>query len=52
MGEEEAYRSVLLALQADVAQTYFSLRTLDSQMAILANTIDLRRESLRMVQRQ
>lgn len=52
MGEEAAYRSVLLALQADVAQTYFSLRTLDSQIAILGNTIDLRRESLRMVQRQ
>lgn len=52
MGEEAAYRSVLLALQSDVAQTYFSLRTLDSQIAILDNTIALRRESLRMVQRQ
>lgn len=52
MGEEAAYRSVLLALQAEVAQTFFSLRTLDSQIAILGNTIDLRRESLRMVQSQ
>jgi multidrug efflux system outer membrane protein len=52
MGEEAAYQSVLLALQSDVAQTYFSLRTLDSEMTILENTIDLRRESLDMVQRQ
>jgi multidrug efflux system outer membrane protein len=52
MGEEAAYRSVLLALQSDVAQTYFSLRTLDSEIAILEDTIKLRRESLNMVQRQ
>lgn len=52
MGEEAAYQSVLLALQSDVAQTYFSLRTLDSEIAILQDTIELRRESLDMVQRQ
>ena len=52
MGEEAAYQSVLLALQSDVAHTYFSLRTLDSEMAILEDTIKLRRESLDMVQRQ
>lgn len=52
MGEEAAYHSVLLALQSDVAQTYFSLRTLDSEVAILEDTIKLRRQSLDMVQRQ
>lgn len=52
MGEEAAYRSVLLTLQADVAQTYYSLRALDSEVAVLEQGIGLRRESLQMVQRQ
>lgn len=48
--QEAAYRSVLLALQADVAQQYFSIRSLDSELAILEKTIDLRREEVRLVQ--
>jgi multidrug efflux system outer membrane protein len=49
-GQEAAYRSVLLALQADVAQQYFSIRSLDSELAILEKTIALRREEVRLVQ--
>jgi len=48
--QEAAYRSVLLALQADVAQQYFSIRSLDSELAILEKTVDLRREEVRLVQ--
>jgi len=49
-GQEAAYRSILLALQADVAQQYFSIRALDSELAILQKNIDLRKEELRLVQ--
>jgi len=49
-GQEAAYRSVLLALQADVAQQYFSIRSLDSELDVLQKTIRLRQEALRLVQ--
>lgn len=49
-GLEAAYRSVLLALQADVAQQYFSLRALDSELSILQKNIALRQEEVRLVQ--
>ncbi|MDB5811536.1 MAG: cmeC [Betaproteobacteria bacterium] len=49
-GQEAAYRSVLLALQADVAQQYFSIRSLDSELDVLHKTIKLRQEALRLVQ--
>lgn len=49
-GQEAAYRSVLLALQADVAQLYFSIRSLDTELAILQKTIVLRQEEVRLVQ--
>lgn len=48
--QEAAYRSILLALQADVAQQYFILRALDSELAILNKTIGLRQEEVRLVQ--
>src|SRR5258706_4360442 len=48
--QEAAYRSVLLALQADVAQQYFSIRSLDSELDVLQKTIVLRQEALRLVQ--
>lgn len=48
--QEAAYRSVLLALQGDVAQQYFLIRALDSELALLRKTIDLRREEVRLVQ--
>jgi len=47
-GQEAAYRSVLLALQADVAQNYFALRAIDSELDVLAKTVLLRRDSLRL----
>ncbi len=49
---EAAYRSVLLALQADVAQTYFRLRALDAEIETLARTVGLREESVKVTQRR
>ncbi|WP_459615897.1 efflux transporter outer membrane subunit [Bordetella sp. 2513F-2] len=46
------YRSVLLALQADVAQGYFLLRELDADLQIYRRTVALRQESLDLVQRR
>jgi outer membrane protein, multidrug efflux system len=44
-----AFENTLLLLKADVAQNYFALRTLDTERAILRNTINLRREALDLV---
>ncbi|WP_295992206.1 efflux transporter outer membrane subunit [Rugamonas sp.] len=49
-GQEAAYRSVLLSLQADVAQNYFALRSYDSELDVLRQTVLLRRDSLRLIQ--
>lgn len=49
---EAAYRSVLLALQADVAQTYFQLRTLDAEVALLDRTLGLRNENLQLTEKR
>lgn len=49
---EATYRSVLLALQADVAQTYFRLRAADAEQALLNETVRLREENLRINQRR
>lgn len=43
------FQSTRLSLQAEVARSWFSLRTLDSELALLEATIDLRRENLRLV---
>ncbi|MFC5474753.1 efflux transporter outer membrane subunit [Paraherbaspirillum soli] len=51
-GQEAAYRSVLLALQADVAQQYFAIRSLDSELDVLQQTIKLRQDALHLVQRR
>jgi multidrug efflux system outer membrane protein len=51
-GQEAAYRSVLLALEADVAQQYFSIRSLDSELDVLQKTVRLRQEALRLNQRR
>ena len=48
-GAEATYRSVTLALQADVARTYFQLREIDADIAILAGTIKLREEAVRLL---
>jgi multidrug efflux system outer membrane protein len=51
MGAKEAlFRSVQLALQADVAQNYFLLRQLDSETQVLTEGIELRRKALELVQ--
>ena len=44
-----SFENVLLLLKADVAQNYFALRTLDTERAILRNTIALRQEALNLV---
>lgn len=47
---EAMLRSVLLALQADVAQTYFALRAGDEDLGILRETLKARMESVRLLQ--
>lgn len=49
---EANFRSVLLALQADVAQTYFRLRALDAELDTVARTVQLREESVGVTQRR
>ena len=43
------YYSILLTLQADVAQNYFGLRALDAEIAIVAGTVGLRQEQVQLV---
>jgi hydrophobe/amphiphile efflux-1 (HAE1) family protein/NodT family efflux transporter outer membrane factor (OMF) lipoprotein len=43
------FYDVLLTLQADVAQNYFALRSLDAEIATVNGTIGLRREQLQLV---
>lgn len=47
---EALLRSVQLALQADVAQNYFSLRELDGEQDLYARTVTLREEALKLAQ--
>jgi multidrug efflux system outer membrane protein len=49
---EATYRSVLLALQADVAQTYFLLRAADAELAVLNETVRTREENVSINQRR
>ncbi len=49
---EANYRSVLLSLQADVAQTYFRLRATDAELATVEQTVRLREESVKVTQRR
>jgi len=44
------FETIRLTLHADVASSYFALRTIDSDRAVLRKTIELRRESLRLAQ--
>jgi multidrug efflux system outer membrane protein len=46
------FRSVMLALQADVAQTYFALRATDDELRILRETVGWREESVRLLQKR
>ncbi|MFJ3366880.1 efflux transporter outer membrane subunit [Pseudomonas sp. NPDC086251] len=49
---EALFHSVLLALQADVAQNYFALRELDSEIEVYNHAIELREQALKLVQQQ
>jgi multidrug efflux system outer membrane protein len=49
---EASARSVQLALQADVAQAYFQLRTLDAEVALLSQTLALREQTLTLVRKR
>jgi len=43
------YYNVLLTLQADVAQNYFALRSLDAEASIVAATVSLRQQQVQLV---
>jgi len=43
------YYNVLLSLQANVAQDYFSLRSLDAEIATVTSTVALRHEQVQLV---
>ena len=49
---EALYRSVLLALQADVATTYFLVREQDAEAQLYRQTVQLRTETLQLIQRR
>jgi multidrug efflux system outer membrane protein len=49
---QATFQSVRLALQADVAQVYFALREADEELALLRDTVKLREESLRLLERR
>lgn len=49
---EALFRSVQLALQADVAAAYFSLRELDAERALYQQTVALREEGVKLVKRR
>jgi multidrug efflux system outer membrane protein len=44
------YETVRLTLHADVAASYFALRSIDSERSVLRRTMELRREALRLAQ--
>ncbi|MGZ5122679.1 MAG: efflux transporter outer membrane subunit [Burkholderiales bacterium] len=49
---EALYRSILLSLQADVAQAYFNLRATDAELAVLRETVRTREDNVRLLQRR
>jgi multidrug efflux system outer membrane protein len=51
-GSEATFRSVLLALQADVAQTWLRLRGTDAELDLLGQTVGLREEGVHITQRR
>ena len=52
VASESDFGVVLLTLEADVAQNYFTLRALDSQEQIFNNTVDLLKKELVLFERQ
>ena len=49
---DKNYHNMLLALQADVAQAYFTLRALDAEIALLERTVSLRDESVSILKKR
>ncbi|MGH8617901.1 MAG: efflux transporter outer membrane subunit [Burkholderiales bacterium] len=49
---EALFAAAILTLQADVAQTYFALRQSDEQLQVLRDTVKLREEAVRLLQRR
>jgi len=49
---EATYRSILLALQADVARLYFELRATDAELALLRETLKLREQNADLTQKR
>jgi multidrug efflux system outer membrane protein len=49
---EALYQSTLLALQADVAQHYFQLQSIDAERVLLKDTIEVRKEANRIMQKR
>jgi multidrug efflux system outer membrane protein len=45
-----AYQNTLLSLQADVAQTYFMIRSIDLDRHVVSESIDLRKKNLALVE--
>ena len=45
-------RSLQLAIQADVAQAYFLLREIDAELALYASTVELRSQTLQLLERR
>jgi len=45
-----AYHNLLLSLQADVAQTYFAIRSVDLNRHVVAESIELRKKNLLLVE--
>ena len=45
-----AYQTVLLSLQAEVAQTYFMIRSIDLDRTVVGKTITLRKKNLSLVE--
>jgi multidrug efflux system outer membrane protein len=48
-GSIAAYHNILLALQSDVAQDYFLLRSLDAEIVSVTSTLALRHEQVQLV---
>ena len=49
---EALFRSVQLALQADVAQSYYQIRELDAEQELYRETVQLREHTLQLMQRR
>lgn len=52
LSAEAAYQSVLLALQSDVAATYLAIQGADRELAILTQTIEVRKEALQAIEQR